>query len=211
MKIIALDKIDSTHKYLKEYLQKNSPDQNICFYTQNQTNGIGSRNNSWIGCKGNLFFSFCCKTIQLPTDLPMQSYSIYFSYLLKMVLSQYGSKLWIKWPNDFYLDEKKIGGTITNKTNHFILCGIGLNLQEVDEQFGYLDILIDPMKILQEYFALIDDKISWKQIFSNYRIEFEQYKKYTATIDGVKKSLNNASLNHDGSINLDKQKVYSLR
>ena len=35
----------------------------------------------------------------------------------------------IKWPNDFYIDDKKIGGTITNLSGKYVYCGIGTNLK----------------------------------------------------------------------------------
>ena len=77
MKIIRLDKVDSTHTYLKEYIQENGYKELTAVVTEHQTNGIGSRGNSWSGLKGNLFFSFVLKKDKLPEDLPLQSASIY--------------------------------------------------------------------------------------------------------------------------------------
>jgi len=113
MDIVYLDEIDSTHRYLKEYIKENGFKIPIAVVTQNQTNGIGSRENSWYGMQGNLFFSFVLSKDFLPNDLKIESASIYFSYVLKEILTKYGSCVWLKWPNDFYLDDKKIGGTIT--------------------------------------------------------------------------------------------------
>ena len=56
MLIKYLQKVDSTHRYLKDYISKNGYSEPVAVYTKYQTNGIGSRNNSWIGKKGNLFF-----------------------------------------------------------------------------------------------------------------------------------------------------------
>lgn len=106
MKIIILDEVESTHTYLKELIKKDGFTYPICITTQFQTNGIGSRGNSWQGKKGNLFFSFVIEKKDLPSDLELQSASIYFSFVLKKVLAVQGSNLWLKWPNDFYIDEK---------------------------------------------------------------------------------------------------------
>ena len=51
MKIIKLEEIDSTHLYLKEYISKNGYIEPLCIVTDLQTNGIGSRGNSWQGKK----------------------------------------------------------------------------------------------------------------------------------------------------------------
>ena len=211
MKIIKLKEVDSTHTYLKDEIKKNGYTYPICIITEHQTNGIGSRGNSWTGKKGNLFFSFVITKNELPEDLQLQSASIYFSYLLKEVLKSQGSKLWLKWPNDFYVDNKKIGGTITSINQNLIYCGIGINLEDVDVQYGKLDIDIDIMYILKLYFKTLEKKSEWKQIFNSFKVEFQKSRKYKATIDNEKVSLENAILNNDGSIKIDDKKVFSLR
>lgn len=211
MKIINLVEVNSTHEYLKEYLETNTYSKPLCIVTKYQTNGIGSRGNSWNGKKGNLFFSFALKKTDLPKDLPLQSASIYFSYILKKELERLGSKIWLKWPNDFYINDKKIGGTITTVSKDLIMCGIGLNLLEVSKDFGYLDIKLDEKLLLKKYFNKLEQKISWKEIFSLFKIEFNQSKKYKTTVNNEKKSLLNAKLREDGSVEIDGIKVFSLR
>lgn len=211
MKIIRLDEVGSTHKYLKEYILKNEYTSPLCIVTDLQTQGIGSRGNSWIGKKGNLFFSFALDINSLPKDLPLQSTSIYFTYILKNILKNLGSQVWIKWPNDFYIENKKIGGAITSTTKDLLFCGIGINLKEPNSDFGKLDIKIDIDELLNEYFENISKKIEWKQIFSLFKVEFRHSKKFQATIDGIKVSLENAILNGDGSIQINDKKVFSLR
>ena len=211
MKIIKLNEVDSTHSYLKEYINTNDYKEPLCVLTNYQTNGIGSRGNSWSGIKGNLFFSFVIHKDNLPSDLPMQSASIYFSYILKTVLKENASSLWLKWPNDFYINDKKIGGTITTVSKDLIYCGIGLNLIQVNESFGKLDIPIDCEEVLNSYFYKMNNKPSWKQIFREFKIEFEHSRKFQASIDNVKVSLKNAILNDDGSIEVNNKKVFSLR
>ncbi|MCT7625865.1 biotin--[acetyl-CoA-carboxylase] ligase [Aliarcobacter butzleri] len=211
MKIIRLDEVDSTHKYLKEYILKNEYTSPLCIVTDLQTQGIGSRGNSWIGKKGNLFFSFALDINSLPKDLPLQSTSIYFTYILKNILKNLGSQVWIKWPNDFYIENKKIGGTITSMSKNLIFCGIGLNLLDVEKEYEKLDIKIDVDEVLKNYFFEIEKKTSWKQIFSDFKIEFEKSKKFQTTIDNQKISLESAILNDDGSIQINNKKVFSLR
>ena len=56
MEIIFLKEVDSTHKYLKTLISENGFTKPLAIVTTNQTNGIGSRDNSWNGIMGNLFF-----------------------------------------------------------------------------------------------------------------------------------------------------------
>jgi len=211
MDIVYLDEIDSTHRYLKEYIKENGFKIPIAVVTQNQTNGIGSRENSWYGMQGNLFFSFVLSKDFLPNDLKIESASIYFSFVLKEILTKYGSCVWLKWPNDFYLDDKKIGGTITTFNNDLLFCGIGINIVKVSDEYGILDVPIDIQIILKEYFELILSKPLWKQIFSKFEIEFKTNKEYKTTINQEKISLADAVLLKDGSMMINNKKVYSLR
>lgn len=211
MEIIRLYKIDSTQKYLKEYIQKNGYEKPLCVVTDHQTAGVGSRGNSWSGKKGNIFFSFVLKKDDLPQDLLLQSASIYFTFILKEILASLGSKVYIKWPNDFYIDDKKIGGAITSVSNELFYCGIGINLFEVSCDYGKLDIDVNVDFLLKLYFEKLEQKILWKQIFSQFKIEFTKSKKFQATVDNKKVSLENAILNSDGSIQIENKKVFSLR
>lgn len=211
MEIIRLNEVDSTQTFLKNHIIEFGYKEPLCIIADFQTAGIGSRGNSWIGKKGNLFFSFVLDKNSLPKDLPIQSASIYFTYILKLVLKDFGSKVWIKWPNDFYIKESKIGGTITNLTKDLLYCGIGINMQEVSDEFGVLDINIEQDKLLFNYFKIIENIISWKQIFSLFKIEFQMSKKYETNVDNKKVALKNAILNDDGSIHIENKKVFSLR
>ncbi len=211
MEIIYLDEVESTQLYLIDKIKKNELLPPVAVVAKRQTKGIGSRGNSWIGIDGNLFFSFALKESQFPLDLPVQSLSIYFSYILKEILSQKGSKVWLKWPNDFYVGKRKIGGAISSKISDVYICGIGLNIASCPENFAKLDIDIDIKELVEIFLRKIEKKISWKQIFSKYRLEFQLSKNFTFHLDGKKVSLKDAILCDDGSIEINNKRIYSLR
>lgn len=211
MKIIYLDVVDSTQKYLKEQLKKKELVSPVAVVAHTQYAGQGSRGNSWIGEEGNLFFSFSIPIKDLPDDLKLESSSIYFSYLLKQVLEDNGSKVWLKWPNDFYIGDNKIGGTITNIVKDDLVCGIGLNLSSAPEGFSKLDVEISKENILNCYFNYLKKNIRWKHIFSKYKLEFDKSKNYFAHGVDKRVSLLNAILQDDGSIISDGQRIFSLR
>jgi BirA family biotin operon repressor/biotin-[acetyl-CoA-carboxylase] ligase len=211
LEIVYLNSVGSTHIYLQNLIKNNGYKSSLAIYTTNQTNGIGSRNNSWIGKQGNLFLSFVIHKSILPSDLPLQSASIYFSYIFKQVLENLGSKVFVKWPNDFYIDDKKIGGIITNLRGDLFFCGIGLNIINVSDEYGSLDIKVDIEKLIKLYFISLEKYPSWKQIISEFKIEFESSKKYFTHIKNKKISLKRAFLEDDGSLVIDGDKVFSLR
>lgn len=211
MQIYWFDELESTQTYLKEQLKNGKYSSPVAVVADKQSSGIGSRGNEWIGLEGNLFFSFAISRDMLPSDLALESSSIYFSYILKECLSEEDSKLWLKWPNDFYLNDTKIGGTITFLRENDLLCGIGLNLLKSPEGFAHLDIRINKKELLNKFFKNIEKKLSWKQIFSKYEVEFSLSKKHNTHLNNMKISLENASLNDDGSLTVNGQRIYSLR
>lgn len=211
MEIQYFDELASTQIYLKEEISKKNLTAPIAVSVLKQTAGIGSRDNSWIGIDGNLFFSFAINKYQLPKDLLLQSASIYFSFLFKEILSFLGSEVFLKWPNDFYLNDKKIGGTVTNLVGDVLICGIGLNLKSPSKDFGELDIEIDKKTVLENYFKLIENKPKWQDIFSKFSVEFYKNQELITHHNGDKISLKSAILNEDGSLSVDGERVLSLR
>ncbi len=210
-RIIHFKSIDSTHKYLLNGVKNGKIATSTLVYADEQTNGVGSRGNSWIGEKGNLFLSFCVDLKHLPKDLPLQSISIYFAYILKEILASKGSKIWLKWPNDFYIEDKKIGGVITLKSGDKIICSIGLNIATAPRKYGKLDISVEIDELIKEFIKKIKKNFSWKKVFSKYKIEFQKAKKFYFHFDGRLLSLERSELNDDGSITIDGDKIFNCR
>lgn len=211
MQILYLESVDSTQKYLKELIQKGKISSPYAVVADSQTAGVGSRDNSWSGVKNNLFLSFAISLKELPKDLKLESASIYFSYILKETLEEFGSKVWLKWPNDLYVKERKIGGMITNIVKESIVCGVGLNTAEAPESFEKLDIEIDRKELIKRYFTNIEKKISWKQVFSKYKLEFYRNQNFYTHFKSLRVSLEGASLESDGSVVVNGERIYSLR
>ena len=200
MEIIYFKKINSTQKYLLENLR-----ENLCVWSEYQTDGIGSRGNSWIGEKGNLFFSCAIHKNSLPKDLKLQSISIYCMFLLKEILNSYGSQIKFKWPNDLYL-EKKVSGCISNIKNDIIIVGIGLNTKK-SQNFNALDVRVGNEEVLSKFLEQIQKNILWSEIYP--KLENEFYNNDFVTNDNLE--LKKAKLNYDGSIEINNERIYSLR
>ena len=211
MEILSFKRLPSTQRYLVEAIQKSRLEAPVAVMAQEQSDGIGSRDNRWDGERGNLFVSFAVNLSDLPDDLSLSSASIYFSFMMKKVLLRYRSGVWLKWPNDFYIDNRKIGGTITKKVGSSLVCGIGVNLKKNQIPYGALDIDIPAKTILESYFFELEKYPTWKQVFSEYRVEFELSRKFSVHIENSRKSLENASLCEDGSLLIEGKKVFSAR
>ncbi|MBQ3675159.1 MAG: biotin--[Campylobacter sp.] len=211
MTIEFVESCDSTQTGIISNLKLGVIKPPYCLVANSQSAGLGSRGNAWESVSGNLYFSFCVSESTLPSDLPMSSASIYFAFLMKEYLANLGSKIWLKWPNDFYLSEKKIGGVITTKIKNAFVCGMGLNLAHAPEFAGILDIKVERNSLIYGFFEMLEKKPSWKQIFSKFSLEFHLSQKFGTHSGSEEISLKNAVLCDDGSVIINNKKVYSLR
>jgi BirA family transcriptional regulator, biotin operon repressor / biotin---[acetyl-CoA-carboxylase] ligase len=211
LKIQYLESVDSTQTYLKNLVKNNCAVAPCAVVSKIQTNGLGSRDNAWTALPGNLFLSFCVSIDDLPIDLKLESASIYFAYILKETLETEGSRVWLKWPNDFYVGELKIGGIITNLVNGALICGVGLNLVVNPKGFATLDIEIKAEELLEKYFINVEKKILWKQVFSKYKLEFYKSQNFSTHANNLRISLRDAFLQDDGSIMSNNERIYSIR
>jgi BirA family biotin operon repressor/biotin-[acetyl-CoA-carboxylase] ligase len=211
LEIFWFDEVDSTQTYLIEQIRLKRLLPPVAVVAKRQTDGVGSRDNSWEGGDGNLFFSFAIDLDSLPKDLPISSASIYFSFIMKEVLKEFRDAVWLKWSNDLYYKKDKIGGTVTKKIGNTLLCGMGVNLKENSNSFKALNLDIELDFLLERYFKLLETKPSWSEIFDRYKLEFEKSRGAFAHINGEYKSLKDAILLEDGSLMIDGRRVYSLR
>ncbi|NOR54683.1 MAG: biotin--[acetyl-CoA-carboxylase] ligase [Sulfurovum sp.] len=219
MEILSFDTLPSTQRYLLEALQNKTLQAPVAILAKAQSAGQGSRDNEWSGGEGNFFASFALPLNALPQDLPLHSASIYFSFIMKQTLVEMGENIWLKWPNDFYKNDEKVGGTITKKVDATLVCGIGINLKKSQNGFSSLQSDISPELLLEKYLEALEKFPKWKQVFSEYEIEFELSRKFSvhtgnnenAQDKDFKKSLSDASLEEDGSVMIEGTKVYSLR
>jgi len=209
--ILYFDTLASTQTYLVEKILEKRFIAPIGILALEQNAGVGSRDNEWVGGEGNFFASFALKLEDLPNDLPLSSASIYFSFIMKQTLLSLGENIWLKWPNDFYKNDEKIGGTITKKVNDTLVCGIGINLKKSQNGYSALQSDISPKILLEKYLVALEKFPNWKQIFSEYEIEFELSRRFSVHIESYQESLGDAHLCDDGSLIIREKKVYSLR
>jgi BirA family biotin operon repressor/biotin-[acetyl-CoA-carboxylase] ligase len=211
LEIVSFDTLASTQKYLLEQLKKQRVKAPVAVIANQQHSGIGSRDNAWSGGEGNFFASIAVDLDDLPKDLPLSSASIYFSFMMKQTLLELGEDIWLKWPNDFYLNDEKIGGTITQKYNNTLVCGIGINLKKSQNGYRALECDISAQNLLENYLDKLEKFPSWKQIFRQYEIEFELSRKFSVHIENSRKSLSDATLCEDGSLIIEGERMFSLR
>jgi len=139
--IIKFDTLNSTNDY-SIFLLKEKGDKLKNFtviWALNQTNGRGQKGNKWISESGkNLTFSIIyfpkSEITPLSQFILNQIVSLGIIEFLNFYLES--KRVKIKWPNDIYVDNKKIAGILIenqiygNKIKSSII-GIGININQI--------------------------------------------------------------------------------
>jgi BirA family biotin operon repressor/biotin-[acetyl-CoA-carboxylase] ligase len=209
LEILYFEKLPSTQLYAKELLKTKNPPFTIV--AKHQSSGVGSRGNSWDGVERGLYMSVASLKSDFPEDMPLQSTSLYVGANIVEFLRAKESKIWMKWPNDLYLGDEKIGGIITEVVQSALLWGVGINLKNSSQNYGSLDVEISLEALVEGVLEAILKKREWKEIFRIVDVEFHRSKKFYVNFDKTKKSLEKAILNSDGSICIDGVRKFSLR
>lgn len=130
--ILFFPRIDSTNDFLK-YNREEIPDCTLVVSTF-QTKGRGRRTKEFLSEEGGLYFSFMMRN-----TMNMQEVSFITSLAAVAVnraLSSLGIDTEIKWPNDIFLNDKKLCGILTEMVTDMegynkIIVGIGINISNV--------------------------------------------------------------------------------
>ena len=150
--IIWLDTVESTNEYVKMHIP--TLDNLSVVAAAAQTAGKGQGDHKWLSEPGmNLTFSILLKEEQLKSIHPNAQFTISAITATSLVetLAKYGIEAKIKWPNDIYVGDRKICGTLIEnsiRSNRFTwsIIGIGLN---VNQQF-FDPSLPNPTSMIKE-------------------------------------------------------------
>jgi BirA family biotin operon repressor/biotin-[acetyl-CoA-carboxylase] ligase len=189
MDIRFFDKLESTNNYGK-LLDPNTVGEFTVICARQQTAGIGQQGNIWVSEPyKNLTFSVILKPTFLAAD---EQYNLTMAIALAVAdtvehqLSTLRSpfSVHIKWPNDIYVDDSKICGTlVTNQLcgSHISqsICGIGLNVN----QTVFPDWLPNPTSLKQLISTDSDLEPLLQNILENLRDCYQQLKDHEGTDD----------------------------
>ena len=137
--VIRLPDVDSTNNFAANLCDSGKGDHGTVILADNQSNGRGQRGTKWHTLSGqNLIMS----VILNPNHLKPENHFVlnqYVSVSIVHALEELGITASVKWPNDIYLNDKKIGGLLienqigAGKISRSIV-GLGLNINQIDFQ-----------------------------------------------------------------------------
>jgi len=136
---LHISETTSTNVLMKELLRNNNLAEGFVVHTDYQSRGKGQGSNSWESAKGkNLLFSLLLRPHHIAIEehfIISQIVSLGIIDVLRGLHPEFKSALTIKWPNDIYWQNKKLGGilienTLQGKIINVSVIGIGLNINQ---------------------------------------------------------------------------------
>jgi BirA family biotin operon repressor/biotin-[acetyl-CoA-carboxylase] ligase len=199
---IHLTAVDSTNSYASEMLRQMRPSEGTIIYTFEQNKGRGQRGNDWISEPNkNIALSLILyPSFLAPKDqfLLTKTISLAMADLMAETLAGMNFSVKIKWPNDIYVNEKKIAGILTenviseNKIQSSVI-GIGININQInfenlnatsfniltDKEFQLNQIVNSLCKHIEARYLQLKTGKSVKEEYLKYLYRFEEWKKYS--------------------------------
>lgn len=130
----VLDSCDSTNDILKNLLLEGKAQEWDWIRSREQIKGKGRQGRKWLSPRGGFYFSF---VLSVPDERIISCVPLFVGVIALTALNHFGGNetLFIKWPNDIYMNNKKIGGILCESLIHsgkrYIIVGIGINFFHV--------------------------------------------------------------------------------
>ncbi|RYZ97512.1 MAG: biotin--[acetyl-CoA-carboxylase] ligase [Sphingobacteriaceae bacterium] len=177
--LLTVKQVDSTNNLLKSILSNSKPvPEGTVIMAEEQYAGRGQQQSGWHAEPGkNLTFSILLNPGFVPVSSQFtlnMAVSLGVHNALKPIL---GNNLKIKWPNDIYYADKKLGGILIenvvqgSKIKHAII-GIGLNINQVD----FPEYLPNPVSVKQILHRDYDLRTILSEICSHVEAAYLQLK-----------------------------------
>ena len=195
IKFIHFEEISSTQDYAQQLIEKKLLTQPCLIYTDYQTKGRGQLQKQWHGTpQKNIYMTLaipCNIHYQKQFHLSLMSMLSCLQILQNELLDKENLK--IKWPNDIYYQNKKLGGLlienrIRGKTIYYTLIGIGLNINEDEatcNQFEATSLFC----IHKKQYNIFDLISNWVDNFSSLWTMTQDFKLFDQALLSLNKHL----------------------
>jgi BirA family transcriptional regulator, biotin operon repressor / biotin---[acetyl-CoA-carboxylase] ligase len=139
MRLIIHQEAESTQDLARDAAVRGEP-EGLAIMVLNQTKGRGTAGHSWVSPAGkNLAVSMILRPRVAPEEAPLLGLMASIA-VAEIVEAGIGRLAQLKWPNDVFVDGKKIAGilpeaSLNNRQIGFVIMGIGLNVNAEAEDF----------------------------------------------------------------------------
>ena len=178
-RVFAYEKIGSTNDAAKELAANGEPEGTVVF-AECQTKGRGRLKREWFSpAKEGLWFSVILRPQTEPGFAPMFT-AISALACAQTIMKETGLSVWIKWPNDIFINDKKAGGILVELNQdldriQYVVLGIGINVNighfpkkiqktatslkiESGRKHSRIELVKEILRSLEHFYGLLKEK-----------------------------------------------------
>ncbi|MDP8290094.1 MAG: biotin--[acetyl-CoA-carboxylase] ligase [Candidatus Susulua stagnicola] len=139
--------VDSTQNIAWQLGLEEAP-EGIAVFAQTQKKGRGRVQRKWISPEGGIYLSLLLKPYFLLVQEVPQITLLISLGCLRGIKKATGVECSVKWPNDIYFKEKKLGGILCEMSAeadrvNFVVVGIGINVNSQDLPPGATSLFLN--------------------------------------------------------------------
>jgi len=135
---IELSSVDSTNNYALAKIREGQAGHGTAFFTGEQTAGKGQMGRQWVSEKGaNIALSVVIQPESLLISMQFRLSACIAIAVQKFLTRYAGDDIKIKWPNDLYWKDRKMGGILIENIIggaqpgwQWAVAGIGININQ---------------------------------------------------------------------------------
>lgn len=127
----------STNSVAKELLR--FAPQRMAITALVQTDGRGRLGNTWVSLPGGLYITVTVQISDLPVD-SMLTPLLFGVYLRRFLEHSFQLMTALKWPNDIMVADDKLCGILTEKSDDWLIVGIGLNVNQAETELNQMGV-----------------------------------------------------------------------
>jgi BirA family biotin operon repressor/biotin-[acetyl-CoA-carboxylase] ligase len=122
-KILTFDTLPSTQDEMRLRLERGENVHGLVIRALEQTSGRGRRARDWKSNQGGSYQTLAIRDSEHTLNKP------YAAIAIAIGIATVIPNLSIKWPNDLFLDGKKLAGILCEYIQDHLLIGVGMNVQ----------------------------------------------------------------------------------
>ncbi len=136
VKLMKFGVIASTNDLAKELIQNQQAEEGMVIWADEQLSGRGQQGTTWESQSGQ---NLLCTLILQPSFLSIEQ-QVYLNMAIALALCEaiqayVPQKVYIKWPNDIYVEEQKVAGILIENTLQgnalkYAIIGFGINVNQ---------------------------------------------------------------------------------
>ena len=171
-KVVFLPQCHSTNDELARLARNQNIPEGTVIYTDHQIAGKGQRGNKWFDKPGeNVLLSLLLKPKFLSIQKQFYLNLVVGLSIVDLLKSYVPDRIvMLKWPNDVYIDSKKVSGilienNLRGSSIEWSVNGIGLNLNQADDLPQNATSIFAESGIEADRLQFIDELLYWVEVW----------------------------------------------